>query len=230
LTVLLRRMMARYLLCSQPRKILTVFQRIRLQFFRACGRASAYPSLASSQMAMSDRLLARTLLSTLILLITLAGCASTQEAEDRQALTFLQVKAAPDSFQGQSTVFGGRVLTARRQKDGTRIEILQLPLDRSLRPGYDLTQSQGRFIAIYREFLDPATLPPGTRITVTGEVSGSTTLPLDETDYTYLVINIKRVQVWAASEDVAPCIRPYMGPCPYWGPYWSPYWRPWPYW
>jgi len=121
-------------------------------------------------------------------------------------------------------------LTARRQKDGTRIEILQLPLDRSLRPGYDLIQSQGRFIAIYREFLDPATLPPGTRITVTGEVSGSTTLPLDETDYTYLVINIKRVQVWAASEDVAPCIRPYMGPCPYWGPYWSPYWRPWPYW
>jgi outer membrane lipoprotein len=181
-------------------------------------------------MAMSDRLLARTLLSTLILLITLAGCASTQEAEDRQALTFLQVKAAPDSFQGQSTVFGGRVLTARRQKDGTRIEILQLPLDRSLRPVYDLTQSQGRFIAINREFLDPATLPPGTRITVTGEVSGSTTLPLDETDYTYLVINIKRVQVWAASEDVAPCIRPYMGPCPYWGPYWSPYWRPWPYW
>ena len=139
---------------------------------------------------------ARTLLSTLILLITLAGCASTQEAEDRQALTFLQVKAAPDSIQGQSTVFGGRVLTARRQKDGTRIEILQLPLDRSLRPVYDLTQSQGRFIAIYREFLDPATLPPGTRITVTGEVSGSTTLPLDETDYTYLVINIKRVQVW----------------------------------
>ena len=124
-----------------------------------------------------------------------------QEPEDRQALTFLQVKAAPDSFQGQSVVFGGKVLTARRQKDGTRIEILQLPLDRSTHPGYDLTQSQGRFIAVQREFLDPATLPPGTRVTVTGEVSGSITLPLDETDYTYPVINIKRVQVWARSED-----------------------------
>ena len=179
---------------------------------------------------MSDRLLAHTLLSTLALLVTLAGCASTQEPESRQALTFLQVKAAPDSFKGQSTVFGGKVLTARRLKESTKIEILQLPLDQSTRPGYDLTQSQGRFIAQQREFLDPATLPPGTRITVTGEVSGSTTLPLDETDYTYLVINIKRVQVWAASEDVAPCIRPYRGPCPYWGPYWSPYWRPWPYW
>ncbi|MEP6932539.1 MAG: Slp family lipoprotein [Nitrospirota bacterium] len=168
-------------------------------------------------------------LSILALLVLLAGCASTQEAEDAQEITFLQVKATPYSFQGQSTVFGGRVLSARRQKDGTKIEILQLPLDRSKRPGYDLTQSQGRFIAIYREFLDPATIPPGTRVTVTGEVSGSTTQPLDETDYTYPVIKINRVQVWPGSEYLVP-IRPYMGPGPYWGPYWSPYWYPWPYW
>jgi len=178
-------------------------------------------------------MLVRTLLSILALLGTLTGCASTQEAgdgSDAQTLTFLQVKAAPDSFKGQSVIFGGKVLTARRQKDGTRIEILQLPLDRSMRPGYDLIQSQGRFVALQRDFLDPATLPPGTRVTVTGEISGSITLPLDETDYTYPVIDIKRVQVWAGSEDVAPRIRPYMGPGPYWGPYWSPYWRPWPYW
>ena len=187
------------------------------------------------RMAMSDRLLGRTLLSTVALLVTLTGCASTQEAGDgsdaqTQALTFLQVKAAPDSFQGQSVVFGGKVLTARRLKDGTRIEILQLPLDRSTRPGYDLTQSQGRFIAIYREFLDPATVPHGTKITVTGEVTGSVTLPLDETDYTYPVIDIKQLHVWARSEDVAPRIHPYMGPGPYWGPYWGPFWQPWPYW
>ena len=179
--------------------------------------------------AMLDKLLARTLLSVVTLLVTLTGCASMQEAEDRQTLTFLQVKATPDSFHGQSVIFGGKVLTARRQKDGTRIEILQLPLDRSMRPGYDLTQSQGRFIALYREFLDPATLPPGTRVTVRGEVSGSVTLPLDETDYTYPAISIKHVQVWPASEDMAPRIRPYMG-SPYWGgAYWSPFGRPWPY-
>jgi len=149
------------------------------------------------------------------------------EADERQGFNFLQVKAAPDSFQGQPAVFGGKVLTARRQKDGTKIEILQLPLDRSMRPGYDLTQSQGRFIAIYREFLDPATIPPGTRVTVTGQVSGSVTLPLDETDYTYPVLTISRVQVWSAVENLAPRIRPYpyMGPSPYWGPYWGP----WPY-
>jgi outer membrane lipoprotein len=183
---------------------------------------------------MSDKLLACTLLYAVALLVTLAGCASMQEAGDGSdaqtpALTFLQVKAAPNSFRGQSVIFGGKVLTARRQKDGTRIEILQLPLDRSARPGYDLTQSQGRFLALQQEFLDPATLPPGTRVTVRGEVSGSVILSLDEVDYTYPVISIKHVQVWPASEDMAPRIRPYMGPGPYWGPYWSPSWRPWPY-
>lgn len=168
------------------------------------------------------------LLSIMTFLVMLVGCASTQETEDKQALTFLQVKEAPGSYQGQSAVFGGKVLTARRQKDGTRIEILQLPLDRSTRPRYDLTQSQGRFIAQQRDFLDPATLPPGTRITVTGIVSRSITLPLDETDYTYPVIDIKRVRVWAGPEDVATRINPYyyMGAGPYWGPYWSPYWWP----
>jgi outer membrane lipoprotein len=176
-------------------------------------------------------MLTRTLLSTLLLLVMLAGCASTQEAENGPALTFLQVKATPDSFRGQSVVFGGKVLTARRQKDGTRIEVLQLPLDRSARPGYDLTQSQGRFIAVHREFLDPATVPHGTRITVTGTVSGSVKLPLDETDYTYPVIDITRIQVWEGPEDIAPRTRPYMmGPGSSWGPYWSPYGRPWPYW
>ena len=105
---------------------------------------------SSHFMLYTVTMLARMLLSTLVLLVMLAGCASRQDAGDSsdvKALTFLQVKAAPDSFKGQEVIFGGKVLTARRQKDGTRIEILQLPLDRSLRPGYDLTQSQGRFIA-----------------------------------------------------------------------------------
>ena len=166
------------------------------------------------------------------LCLLLSGCASHQAEEGSAAspITFLQVKAAPDSYRGQSVVFGGEVLSARRLKEGTRIEILQLPLDRSGHLGTDRTQSQGRFIALQREFLDPATLPPGTRVTVTGEISDSITQSLDETSYTYPVINIKRVQVWPGSEDVAPRIRPYMGPSPYWGPYWSPYWRPWPYW
>jgi outer membrane lipoprotein len=154
------------------------------------------------------------------------GCASnpeTGEGSPANQISFLQVKAAPDSYRGQSVLFGGEVLSARRLKDGTRIEILQLPLDRSGEPGTDRMKSQGRFIAMQRDFLDPATIPPGTRLNVTGEVTGSTTLPLDETEYNFPVIESRHIQVLPPPE---PSLS--MG-SHYYGPYGSPYWRPWPY-
>ena len=166
------------------------------------------------------------------LYLPLVGCASSQQGEEGSSatpVTFLQIKAAPDSYRGQSVVFGGEVLSARRLKDATRIEILQLPLDRSGLPATDRTQSQGRFIAMHREFLDPATLPPGTRVTVTGEVTGSMTLPLDETEYTYPVIEARHIEVLPLQETATRRPYPYIGPGPYWGPYGSPYGRPWPY-
>lgn len=168
----------------------------------------------------------------LLALCLFAGCASTQEAGDggQPQIAFAQIKAAPDSFKGQSVILGGQVLTARRLKEGTRIEILQLPLDRSGHPGYDLTQSQGRFVAMHRDFLDPATIPHGTTVTVTGTLSGSIAMPLDDTEYSYPVIDVTQLRVWGRADEAAPRMRPPIGPGPYWGPYWSPYYRPWPYW
>jgi outer membrane lipoprotein len=165
--------------------------------------------------------------------LVLMGCASSQQAEDGGAaapLTFAQVKSVPDSYRGQTVVFGGEVLSARRLKEGTRIEVLQLPLDRSGRPGIDRTQSQGRFIAMHREFLDPATIPPGTRMKITGEITGTMSLPLDETEYTYPVIEARHIEVLPPPEAAAVWRQPYpyMG-YGYWGPYGTPYWRPWPY-
>jgi outer membrane lipoprotein len=171
--------------------------------------------------------------------LVLVGCASTQVDEAGSSgnpIPFVQVKTAPDSYRGQSVVFGGEVLNARRLKDGTRIKILQLPLDRAGRPASDRTQSQGRFIAMHREFLDPATLPPGTRVAVTGEVTGSMTLPLDETEYTYPVLEARHIEVLPPPQTGQSWRQPYpyypyMGRGSYWGPYgpYGPYWRPWPY-
>lgn len=160
------------------------------------------------------------------------GCASNSNGygsteTEASAISFQQLKGSPDTYRGQSVTFGGEVLTAKRLKDGTRIEVLQLPLTQKGEPAADLTQSEGRFIAMQRQFLDPATIPPGTRLTVTGDVSGTTTLPLDETDYTYPVLEIKSVRVWPRYAE-APNVR-YV-PYGYYSPYWHPYWRPYPYW
>ena len=166
----------------------------------------------------------------LVLVLALAGCATTSEPGDSSPIPFTQIKSSPDSFRGQTVVLGGEVLAAKRLKDATRIEVLQLPLSGST-PVTDLTQSQGRFLALQREFLDPATIPRGTLITVTGEVTGSQTMPLDETDYTYPVIEVRELKVWPQMAE-APLYpyRPYPYYYPYWGPMWGPYWRPYPYW
>jgi outer membrane lipoprotein len=78
--------------------------------------------------------------------LLLVGCASQRVIPESleplvdTTVTFAQVVAAPDSFQGRVVVFGGEVLKAKRLKEGTEIELLQLPLDKDNRPTFDRQQ------------------------------------------------------------------------------------------
>ena len=105
-------------------------------------------------------------------------------------------------------------------------------MGKSWRPIQYLQKSRGRFLALQSDFLDPATLPAGTHVTIVGEVIGETTLPLDETEYTYPTVTIKNLRVWPKDELYSYWhTHPYVGP--HYGPYWYPYWAPWrrcPYW
>ena len=168
------------------------------------------------------------------LLLIMSGCVATDDPfrDTPSHITYVQLKDSPDTYHGQPVTLGGKVLGAKRLKEGTRIEILQLPLDSSLKPTRELRTSQGRFVAMKKEFLDPATIPPGTFITVSGHAAGSITMPLDEMDYQFPVVEIKNLRVWPVEEEGPARLRPYpyLVPGPYWGPYWHPFWRPWPYW
>ncbi len=161
----------------------------------------------------------------------LAACATSADQRVGENVgppqpQFSEIKAAPDSFKGQTMVLGGQVLSAKRLKDGTRIEVLQLPLNEAQQPSLDLTKSQGRFIAIQREFLDPATVPQGTFLTINGRLTGSVTQPLDETEYSYPVVEVDKFRTWTpAQESELPRYRPYPYYSPFWHPYWGPYGR-----
>ena len=150
------------------------------------------------------------------------------------SLTFPQIKESPDSLKGKLVILGGQVLEAKRLKNSTHITILQLPLINEQEPTTELTQSQGRFIAEQQDFLDPATVPPGSRITLVGELSGSIPQSLDETVYTYPTLIIKHLKVWPAYpsdyDRYGPYYRQsYLYPYPYAYPYWRPYSRFYPY-
>lgn len=161
----------------------------------------------------------------------LAGCASSGivpaslKAQLDQTLTFPQVRELADSYRGRIVVLGGEVLSAKRLKDGTRIEVLEIPLDGSMQPGVDRTASRGRFLAIQKEFLDPATIPPGTRLTIVGEITGSVTDKLDETDYTYPTLDVKSLKVWPHPESFSHVPYYYYPPSYYWRPYYHTFGR-----
>jgi outer membrane lipoprotein len=180
-------------------------------------------------------------ISMLLLLATmvwLSSCATynvvpkDMQSQVDYTVGFTELHSAPDQYRGRIVVFGGEVLSAKRLKDGTRIEVLQLPLDRYQAPTYDRTASEGRFLAFEKDFLDPAKLPPGTRVTVVGEITGAMIQPLDETEYTFPTVEVKKLTVWPKIDRAY--ATPYY-PGSYWGPYgawgwrrWGP-WGPYPY-
>lgn len=161
-----------------------------------------------------------------------AGCAGTSivppELQERieRNISFQQIKVSPLSYLGKIVVVGGTVLSVKPLKQsGTQIEILQLPLTSDDEPYGRLMDSKGRFFAVHKEFLDPATIPIGTRLTVVGEVTGSTTSMVDEFEYAYPTCDILSLTIWPPSLPTY-WFRPYPHFGVYWGPYGGSYWGP----
>ena len=157
-------------------------------------------------------------------LLLWTGCASSYKAtlppdlanNIAPTLTFIQIKESPDTYRGQLVILGGQIPTAKRLQHSTELTILQLPLINEKEPTTELTHSQGRFIAHQEEFLDPATVPAGTRVTLVGELSGSLNKSLDEIQYAYPTLIIKHLKVW----PTFPSDYHRYGPrYPYWTPY-----------
>ena len=151
----------------------------------------------------------------LIQLLTVCACAQSAHQTGRDLLDqvlppdvrqqidstvrFSDLEAAPSSYVGRTIMLSGIVLKAKRAKDRTEIEVLQLPAAPGGLPSDDRTRSEGRFLAVENTFLDPATIESGTPVTVVGEVKGGVARPLDDSEYTYPVIEITRLIDWNKS-------------------------------
>ncbi|MEO5865174.1 MAG: Slp family lipoprotein [Nitrospiraceae bacterium] len=138
----------------------------------------------------------------LVASILFIGCSSQQIVPESmeplvdRTVSFRDLLASPESYKGRVLVLGGEVLKATRLHDSTQIELLQLPLEDGEEPSLDRQQSQGRFLALQQEFLDPATMVQGTRVTMVGEVSGAKTDRLDDVEYRYPTLVVKHLHIW----------------------------------
>lgn len=144
-----------------------------------------------------------------------SGCASQRVVPDEleplvdRTVTFRAVIEAPEAYEGRILIFGGEVLKAKRLKDGTQIELLQLPLDKNETPILNRQRSDGRFFAIQQEFLDPAIIVVGTRMTIVGELSKAKIEHLDDVEYRYPVLIVKHLHTWQDQSDDYARAHPY---------------------
>ncbi len=140
------------------------------------------------------------------------------EREIDTSVRFAALKRAPSEYIGRTVMVGGTVIRAKRTEVGTELEVLQLPSAKDGPLTEERLHSEGRFLAVREAFLDPASLPEGTPITVIGTVTGETTRPLDESDYAYPILDVKHIIDW---NSIAAQRR--RDRSPYYGYYYPPY-------
>jgi outer membrane lipoprotein len=142
-----------------------------------------------------------TLLAALALLAS--ACSGSKvippdlEEQIDTTVSYRDIQASPQAVQGRTVLLGGEVLGARRVQDGLELEILQLPVKGDDPPAEQRTESQGRFLALDRVAGDPASFPPGTKVTIVGAVTGEDTRRLDDSTYRYPTVDVKHLYVWS---------------------------------
>lgn len=175
------------------------------------------------------------------LLFTGVGCArvisETLRQQAQPPVSFADLRANPEGLRGRTVIVGGEILHTSNLREGTRLEILQRPLDASETPKWTDTTG-GRFMALCTEYLDPAVYAERRRITVAGQVLGSYTGKVGEVDYTYPLISCEETHLFPTARAewhrfaaypwwyMDPHFHPWgIGPYPY--PLWRPHWRYW---
>lgn len=137
----------------------------------------------------------------LLILSTLVGCGGPayvvppelEEKLDREA-TFAKLSESPDAYRGHIVMITGMVLNLEILPKFTRVELLQLPLDSDGVPVTDLNASQGRFLANCHGIIDPQKIPSGTRMSVIGEMQG--TSRIKGSNYPYITLVTKAIHVY----------------------------------
>ena len=108
----------------------------------------------------------------MLALVWLSGCGSVfpdamLRGVDR-SLTLGVLRGDPERYRQARVVLAGEIIANRPTTGPTEIEVLSRPLGEGDRPR-PTDQSDGRFLVVAPDFLDPAVFAPGRRISVQRE-------------------------------------------------------------
>ena len=160
--------------------------------------------------------------------VCLAGCMSVFPKEMLQgvdrSLTLAALRSDPDTYRQARVVLAGEIIETRPKTGSSEIEVLSRPLGDGDAPRRT-DHSDGRFLVLAPDFLDPAIYAPGRRVSVVGTVTGSEERPLGDQPYRYVVIRADQIYLWPRPVAGAP--YPYPPPAfPYYDRFGRPYYGP----
>ncbi len=174
----------------------------------------------------------KALLPLTLLHLWLIGCATQPPAAIRETPPgdppLKEVRSNTKQFIGTQVRWGGTIAQVINGRAESWVEVVGRGLGDNGRP-VERGPSQGRFLARFDGFVDPAVFERGREITFIGTVDGSETRTIGEYEYRYPVIAVRSHYLWEPRPD--PIYRPYYydpwWPDPWWRyphPYWRPYW------
>jgi outer membrane lipoprotein len=170
------------------------------------------------------------LVTVALILLALSGCSSVPEKirkapADAPSLTL--VRQTPAAYEGAQVRWGGTIARVTNLQGETRIEIVARALAGDGEPR-DLDRSEGRFIAVFDTFLDPAIYAVDRSLTVLGTLSGSTEGKLGAMDYRYPLVRVEAHYLWPKPVPRCETCDPlFYDPWYPWYPYYP--WRRYPY-
>jgi outer membrane lipoprotein len=130
--------------------------------------------------------------------IFLVACASIPEQVSNapeNSPTVAAVRTNGERFKGARVRWGGTIANVENRKSQTVIEIVSRHFQDHARP-LETDQSQGRFLARFEGFLDPAIYSKGRDVTVVGTLNGQQTRTIDGYQYRYPMVDVESYDLW----------------------------------
>lgn len=140
-------------------------------------------------------------IAPVLALAMLSGCAATNPIaktfrDQAKPLTAAQVVTSPQKVQGSMVVWGGRVVeVVNNGTNGVLIYLIKLQLAKNGKPMIFGTED-GPFIALDREYVDPAAFHYGRLITVAGQISGVRSEMAENTSDNSPVLAVRQAYAW----------------------------------
>ena len=134
----------------------------------------------------------------LLVVVVLTGCATTPIFETREINLDLTPELAikeNDTLLNTQVLWGGFVLNATNLKETTQIEVLAYPLDSQQQPNIQMNP-YGRFLVMYKGYLELADYTQGRLITVSGHLGKTRQGKIGEATYVYPFLSADKIHLW----------------------------------